>query len=202
MFMELEGRACEVFNAAARTQKLLQIANGAVYVDPLSDSDSHPLSKEWKRAHDEKLLALESIVEESGGMPVLCAYQFRSDRQRILSRFEYAADISTPEGFAKFMTGRCRLGIAHPASLGHGVDGLQDVTNICCFFGHDWNLEQYDQMIGRVGPVRQMQSGYDRPMFLYHIVARNTVDEDVMARRATKRSVQDVLMDAMKKRRG
>jgi len=202
MFMEMEERTCEVFNAAARTQKLLQIANGAVYVDPLSTDDSHPLSKEWKRAHDEKLLALESIIEESGGMPVLCAYQFRSDRHRILSKFDYAADLSTPEGFAKFMKGRCRLGIAHPASLGHGVDGLQDVTNICCFFGHDWNSEQYDQMIGRVGPVRQMQSGYDRPMFLYHIIARDTMDEAVMARREMKRSVQDALMEYMKRKNG
>lgn len=201
MFFELEAREVEVFNAAARTQKLLQLANGAVYVDPLTTDDESPRAKEWKRVHDEKLYALESIVEEANGMPVLCAYQFRSDLHRILSKFEYAVDLATPSGFTKFKTGRCRLGVAHPASLGHGVDGLQDVTNICAFYGHDWNLELYDQMMGRIGPVRQMQSGHDRPVFIYHIIARDTMDEAVMTRRETKRSVQDILLDALKRRK-
>jgi hypothetical protein len=85
------------------------------------------------------------------------------------------------------------IGIAHPASMGHGIDGLQDVTNICAFFGHWWNLEEYLQFIERIGPVRQKQSGHNRPVYVYPILAKDTVDEDVMYRRESKREVQDVL---------
>jgi SNF2 family DNA or RNA helicase len=98
------------------------------------------------------------------------------------------------------MRGKVPYGLAHPASMGHGIDGLQDVTNIITFFGHNWNLEQYDQIIGRIGPMRQFQSGHNRLVFINHIIARDTVDELVMARRETKRTVQDLLLEAMKRR--
>lgn len=199
MFTHIDGRDAEVFNAAARTQKCLQLANGAVYVDPLADSDEHQSSREWRAVHDAKLDALEDIVEEANGMPVLTAYVFRSDLQRILSRFgKRAVDLSTRQGMQAFRAGGVAVGCGHPASMGHGVDGLQHVTNIVCHFGQDWNLEYYDQFNGRVGEVRQAQAGYDRPTFVHHIVARGTVDELVMERRASKRSTQDILLDAMK----
>lgn len=66
------------------------------------------------------------------------------------------------------------------------------------FFGHNWNLEEFQQMIERIGPTRQMQAGHDRPVFIHHIVARDTVDEVVMQRRESKRAVQDLLLDYMK----
>jgi len=201
MFTQLEGRDAEAFNAAARTQKCLQLANGACYVDPLADGDSHSRAKEWRVTHDEKLDALEDVVEEASGMPVLVAYEFRSDLARILKRFEGAADLSTTDGLRRFKAGKVRIGCAHPQSLGHGINDLEKVTNIACFFGHNWNLEYYQQIIERIGPMRQLQAGLDRAVFLYHIIARDTVDEDVMARRETKRSVQDILLDAMKRRR-
>ena len=90
--------------------------------------------------------------------------------------------------------------LAHPASLGHGVDGLQDRCNQVVFFGSDWNLETHDQIIERIGPTRQAQSGHDREVFVHYILAADTVDEIVYDRRSNKRSVQDALLDAMKKR--
>ena len=86
---------------------------------------------------------------------------------------------------------------AHPASAGHGLN-LQDGGNILAFFGFDWNLENRLQIIERIGPTRQMQAGHDRPMFIYNIVARDTVDELVLKRVETKREVQDLLLEAMK----
>jgi len=84
--------------------------------------------------------------------------------------------------------------------MGHGVDGLQHHCNTIVFFAQDWNLEQHDQVLERVGPMRQLQAGKDRPVFVHYIVARNTIDELVMARRASKRSVQDLLLQYLKGR--
>lgn len=195
MFTEIDGHEIEAFAAAARTQKCLQLANGAAY---LGDADT-PGVRKWVSVHDEKLEALESLMEECGGVPLLVSYEFKSDLARILARFKgQAVDIGTTAGMAAFRAGKALLGCGHPASVGHGVDGLQDVTNIAVFFGHNWNLETYMQFIERIGPVRQAQSGHKRPVYLYHIVARNTVDELVMSRRETKRDVQDILMEALK----
>lgn len=94
-----------------------------------------------------------------------------------------------------------RVWFGHPASMGHGVDGLQQHCNILAFFGHWWNLEERLQMIERVGPTRQMQAGHDRAVFIHNIIARDTVDELVMQRIDTKREVQDLLLEAMKARR-
>jgi SNF2 family DNA or RNA helicase len=198
MFAEISGHEIEAFTAAAKTMKCLQLANGAAY---LERDEAEPMAKRrWVDVHDVKLQALESIVEEAGGTPVLVAYQFKSDRARILKAFPRAVDISKPEGMKTFRAGRAPIGAAHPASMGHGIDGLQDVTNLCAIFGHWWNLEEYLQLIERIGPVRQKQSGHDRAVFVYPIVAKDTVDELVMARRETKREVQDILLEAMKRK--
>ena len=101
----------------------------------------------------------------------------------------------------KFRAGKAAIGCAHPQSLGHGVDGLQDVTNILTIFGWDWNLETYMQLIERIGPTRQMQSGHKRSMFLHRIIARDRMDEVVAARHESKRSVQDLLLESMKRNR-
>lgn len=197
MFTELDGVEIEAFGAAARTQKCLQLANGAAYIGEATDKGE----RKWVPVHDAKLEALDSCVSEANGMPMLVSYEFKSDLARILKAFPKAVNLSTDEGMAKFRAGKSPMGLAHPASLGHGVDGLQDVTNIITFFGHNWNLELYDQIIGRIGPLRQMQSGHKRLVHVNHIIARGTVDEMVMARRDTKRSVQDILLEAMKRRK-
>jgi hypothetical protein len=196
MFTQIANDSVEAFGAAARTQKCLQLANGACYV---GDADA-PGPRQWTVTHDMKIDALASCVEEANGMPMIVAYEFKSDAARIAKKFPHAVDLSTPEGMRVFKRGGSPIGLAHPASLGHGVDGLQDTSNIITFFGHNWNLELYDQIVARIGPVRQIQSGHARPVFINHIIARDTVDELVMERRDSKRSVQDVLLDAMKRR--
>lgn len=193
MFLELEqalgGHEIEAVNAAGRTNKCLQIANGAIY---------HDEQRNWTPLHDAKLDALESIMEEAGGMPLLVSYQFKSDLARIKARFPVAKTLDeiTIEDFA---TGRYPMLVGHPASMGHGVDGLQDGTNIMVDYSSGWSLEHDQQMIERIGPMRQMQSGHPRPVYRYRIVAVDTVDEMVAERRAGKRSVQDILLDAMKR---
>lgn len=191
MYAQLAQADVKVFNAAAKTMKCLQLANGAVYTDPEATV--------WEEVHTAKLEALEEIVEETTDSPVLVAYQFKPDRDRILRAFPKFVDLSTPQGMAAFKAGDAPGAVAHPASVGHGVDGLQHVCNALVFFGHWWDVEEREQIIERVGPMRQMQAGLDRPLFLYDLVAEKTVDEVVMARHATKRDVQDLLMDAMRR---
>lgn len=194
MFTELQAELgtteVEALNAASRTNKCLQMANGAVY---------HNDKGEWAELHDAKLDALESIREEAGGMPLLVSYQFKSDFARIRKRFPDAKTLDeiTVEDFA---TGKHPMLIGHPASMGHGVDGLQNGTNILVDFSSGWNLEYDQQIMERIGPVRQMQSGLNRPVYRYRIVATDTVDELVALRRKTKASVQDILLEAMKRR--
>ena len=197
LFAEIDGHQVEAFTAAAKSMKCLQLANGAAYLD----EEGVPADKRrFAETHDVKLQALESIAEEAGGMPVLVAYQFKSDRARILKAFTRAVDVATTEGMKTFRAGKAPIGIGHPASMGHGIDGLQDVTNICAFFGHWWNTEEREQFIQRIGPVRQKQSGYDRPVYVYDIVAKDTVDEDVLYRHTAKCEIQDALLAAMKRR--
>lgn len=193
MFTELLcGAEIEAFNAMALTNKCLQLANGAVYTD---DKGA------WAEVHGAKIEALESVLNEAGGMPILVAYQFVSDRERIAKHFgNKVAFLDKKAGFERFMKGDAEIGVAHPKSMGHGIDGLQDVTNILVRFGHDWNLEERQQMLERIGPVRQLQSGHKRPVFVYDIIAEKTLDQDVIDRHVSKRSVQDQLLYAMRRR--
>lgn len=193
MFTRLEGNDIEAFGAAARTIKCLQLANGAAYV-------GEPSEGKYVEVHDAKLQALESIVEEAGGMPVLVAYHFKSDLARLLRAFPKGQALDAdPRTIESWNAGHIPILFAHPASAGHGLN-LQDGGNIVAFFGHWWNLEEHDQIIERIGPVRQMQAGRDRPVFIHYIVAEDTVDEMIMDRRESKRSVQDLLLEAMKRK--
>lgn len=192
LFTMIEGNEVEAFNAAAKSQKCLQMANGAVYLED---------GKTWAEVHTEKLDALEELATETGDDPILVAYQFKSDLARLLKRFPDGLNLSEPKGMAQAMAGKGKLWFGHPASMGHGVDGLQYHCNTLAFFAQDWNLEYRDQMIERIGPMRQFQAGKDRPVFIHHIVARNTVDEIVLARMDGKRKVQDVLLEYLKNAR-
>src|ERR1700675_1863959 len=133
-------------------------------------------------------------------MPVLLAYSFKSDLARIKTAFPRAVELSTADGMRAFRAGDSPIGLAHPKSMGHGIDGLQDHSNILIRLGHGWNLGERMQMLERIGPMRQLQSGLDRPVFVYDIVAEGTLDEDVIESHAAKRSVQDALLTAMKRR--
>ena len=190
MWALIEGEGVEAVNAAVRTSKCLQLSNGAVYKEDGS----------WAVVHDEKIDALKSVVEEANGMPVLVAYNFKSDLARILAAVPGAKPLDdNPKTIVDWNAGRIPVLVAHPASAGHGLN-LQDGGNILAFFGLNWNLEEHDQIIERIGPQRQKQSGYDRPVFIHYILARGTVDAMVLDRLVNKRSVQDVLLDAMRRR--
>ena len=193
MYTELEGIEVEAFNAAAKTIKCLQLAAGAAYTDDTR--------KNWTETHKAKLEALESVLEEAAGMPVLVAYNFKSDLERLLKAFPQGRHLDKNPGTIKdWNAGKIPVLFAHPASAGHGLN-LQDGGNILVFFSPDWNLENHLQIIERIGPTRQLQAGYDRPVFIHRIIARDTVDELVLERLTTKRRVQDILLDSMKKRR-
>lgn len=191
MFTELEGHELEAFSAAARTIKCLQLANGAAYVD---DKGS------WREVHDEKLQALESIVTEAAGAPVLVAYHFKSDLARLAKAFPQGRVLdANPQTITEWNAGKIPVLFAHPASAGHGLN-LQDGGHHLVYFGHWWNLEERMQILERIGPMRQQQAGHRRPVHVYNIVARDTVDELVISRVESKREVQDLLLDYMKRK--
>ena len=192
MFLALEcGTEVEAFNAASKTMKCLQLANGAIYTDE---------DGSWAEVHDAKLQALEDVIEEAAGMPVLVAYHFKSDLARLQRAFPKGRHLDkNPQTIRDWNAGKIPVLFAHPASAGHGLN-LQDGGNILAFFGHNWNLEEYLQIVERIGPTRQAQAGHDRPEFIYNIVANDTIDELVIARRESKREVQDLLLEAMKRK--
>lgn len=192
MFTEIDGHEIEAFFAASRTMKCLQAASGALYVDEKAEN--------WKVIHDEKIDALDSIVEEASGMPVLVAYHFKSDLARLKAAFPQGRALDAKaQTVADWNAGRIPLLFVHPASAGHGLN-LQDGGNILVFFTLNWNLEEYLQVIERIGPTRQLQAGHNRNVFIYRILARDTVDQLVLERLTTKRAVQDVLLEAMRRR--
>ena len=190
-FTEIEGHVIEAFSAGAKSQKCLQLAAGAAYTDDQGN---------WVEVHDAKLDALQSVMEEAAGMPVLVFYHFKSDLARIQKAFPKAVHLgSKPQTIVDWNAGRIPMLLAHPQSAGHGLS-LQHGGNICCFFSTNWSLEADSQAIERIGPTRQAQSGYKRPVFVHRIVARGTLDEVVVARLRTKASIQDALLKAMKNR--
>ena len=193
MFAELaDGSEVDAVNAATLTVKCLQVASGALYKDD---------GKAWEPLHDAKIEALRSIVEEAGGAPVLVAYHWRADLERLQEAFPSGRVLDKdPRTIKAWNAGKIPILFAHPASAGHGLN-LQDGGNILVFFSHWWDLEQYQQIIERIGPTRQAQAGHQRAVFLYHIIARDTVDELVMARRESKKEVQDLLLEALKNNR-
>lgn len=192
MFAQIGEHEVEAFNAAAKTMKCLQLANGAAYVG----EDS----AQWIEVHDVKLQALDEIIEEAAGMPVLVAYHFKSDLARLLKAFPKGRQLDKdPQTLRDWNAGQIPVLFAHPASAGHGLN-LQDGGNILVFFSVNWNLEEHQQIIERIGPTRQMQAGHDRAVFIHYILARDTVDEIVLTRIETKREVQDLLLEALKRR--
>lgn len=192
MFIQVESADVEAFNSASMTMKCLQLANGAVYTDDKGT---------FEAVHDAKLDALEDVIEEAAGANVMVAYHFKSDLARLKKRFPHGRELRSTKDERDWNAGGIALLFVHPQSAGHGLN-LQDGGSIACFFGHWWDLEGYSQCIERIGPVRQHQSGHARPVFIHHLLARGTLDERVLERRRTKASVQDILLNAMKRTRG
>ena len=192
MFAIINAEGVEAANAAVRTQKCLQIANGAIY----TDEDGN-----WEAVHDAKLDALESVIEEASGAPVLVAYNFKHDLARLRRRFPKGRVLDAdPDTIHQWNAGEIEILFAHPASAGHGLN-LADGGNILAFFGLNWSLEEHLQIIERIGPMRQKQAGFDRPVFVHYIMAKGTVDDMVFDRLQSKKTVQEILLEAMKARK-
>lgn len=193
-YTEIEGIGAGAANKAVSFNKCSQIANGALYTNEGE-------GRNVVRIHDEKLLALQEIIEESGESPILVAYHYKHDLDRLKKFFsrgvEFDGKLTTVK---KWNAGKIPVMFVHPASAGHGLN-LQDGGNIIVFFGIDWDLELYAQVIERIGPMRQKQSGHKRNVFVYHILARGTIDEIKLKRIKTKASVQEIITSELAKRR-
>ena len=186
------GRVTAV-SAAARTLKLHQLANGAVYTDG-PDGAQGPA----EHVHDAKLDAMRSIVEEAAGEPLLVAYQYRHDADRLLRAFPKAQVLDRrPSTIARWNAGDIPMLLAHPASAGHGLN-LQDGGRRLVMFSQTWNLEERLQIIERLGPTRQAQSGHPRTVFIHNIIAEGTIDELMLRRIESKKDVLETLMENLK----
>lgn len=182
LMVTLDGEAVTAQSAAVLTGKLLQMANGAVY-DP--EGGIHEI-------HDAKLDALDDLVEQANGSPVLVYYSYKHDLQRILGRFPDARVLSTPQDVADWNEGKIQLMLAHPDSAGHGLN-LQRGGHIMVWFGLTWSLEKYQQANARL-----YRQGQTHPVTIYHLIAEGTMDERVMQILEGKEQRQDDLIEAVK----
>lgn len=189
MFAQLEEVGIEAFNSASKTMKCLELAAGFIYDE---DKNAHLV-------HDEKLDALESIVQETSGYPLLVQQHWKPDVERILKKFPFARQLKTQKDEDDWNAGKIRMLVAHAGSCGHGLN-LQDGGHILVRYSYWWAREEFDQILERIGPVRQMQSGHNVVVREFRIIARDTLDEDVLVRHATNREVEDVLKEAMVRR--
>lgn len=196
MFTQLDtGSEIEVFSRSSVSNKCLQFCNGSPY---LGDS------KEFEALHDAKLDALEDIIEEAAGQPVLCSYTFKSDAERIMKKFKKYKPVNltatpskdTEKVIDKWNAGQVKLMIGHPASMGHGVDGLQQSGSIMVWFGMNWSLELYEQMNGRLN-----RQGQTNSVSIIRILCNDTVDLAVADAIERKCDDQDGLKSALQRYR-
>lgn len=194
---KLGAGAIVAMNAAAAGTKCRQIANGAVYYTTHDDEEIPDVTrKEWEQVHTAKIEAIDSIVEELGGNPLLVFYEFDHDRQRLQDKYGWPSftGLSADKGdrlLEDFNAGRIPVLLAHPASAGHGLN-LQECCSHVCWFGLTWNLEYYQQGIDRV-----YRQGQDSIVTVYRILARNTLDETVAKVLLQKEKVQDTVLEAL-----
>lgn len=182
LVLELPGGEVTSANAASLTLKLSQMANGAIYTD----------GKDVAAIHDRKLDALDDLVESANGKPVLVAYWFKHDKDRIRERME-ARELRGPQDFADWNAGKIPVALIHPASAGHGLN-LQQGGSILIWFGLTWSLELYQQTNARLW--RQGQA--DKTVIIQHIVAKDTIDERILNVLKHKNGTQAALIEAVK----
>ena len=173
-------------NAAALSGKLCQLANGAIY-----DDDNKAV-----RIHDRKLDALEDIIESMNGRPLLVAYWFKHDFDRIAERLSELkvpfSKLDTDESIVKWNSGEIPVALIHPASAGHGLN-LQSGGSTLVWFGITWSLELYQQTVARL-----WRQGQKHTVVIQHIITKNTIDENIMAALEKKEHTQNALIDAVK----
>jgi len=197
-FLQLDsGKEVEMFNQASLTNKCLQFSNGAMY--PVAGM---PL---WEPIHDLKLDALEEIIDEAQGSPVLCSYAYRSDAARIMEKFKHLDPINLTDcksesallnAMHRWKTNECALMIGHPASMGHGIDGLQKNGHILVWFGLNWSLDLYEQMNARV-----RRQGQGVPVICHRIMCQDTLDQAQALALDEKATTQQGLRNAVKQYR-
>lgn len=185
MLLSFEEGDIDAVNAAALSNKLLQMANGAVYDE----------NGKVKVIHDKKLDVLEDLIEGTNGKPVLVLYGYKHDKDRIVKRFN-AEEINTSEDITKWNNGEIKVAIVHPASAGHGLN-LQAGGSTAIWFGLNWSLELYQQANARL-----WRQGQKDIVIIHHIITKGTVDEDVMKALERKDVGQASLIEAVKVRVG
>ena len=178
-----EQEEIDAVNAASLSGKLLQMANGAVY-----DEDKRVL-----RIHDKKLDALEDLIEAANGKPVLIAYWYKHDLERIKERFN-VREILNDQDIRDWNSGKIDVAVIHPASAGHGLN-LQQGGSTMIWFGLTWSLELYEQANARL-----YRQGQNETVVIHHIITKGTIDEDVMLALKRKEKMQSALIDAVKAR--
>ena len=173
-------------NAAALSGKLSQMANGAVYSDDGT----------YEKIHDRKLDALDDIIEAANGKPVLAAYWYQHDMERIQERLSElkvgCARLDKERNIRRWNEGKIPVGLIHPASAGHGLN-LQSGGNILVWFGLTWSLELYQQTVARL-----WRQGQKETVSVIHILAAKTIDEQIMHALETKDHTQRALIDAVR----
>lgn len=184
---ELDGLEVTAANAASLTNKLVQLSNGAVY------SDDHTVVA----LHEQKLDALEDILESANGEPVLVAYWFKHDLARIIGRLEKlkvkSRVLKTEEDIREWNKGNVPVGLLHPAGAGHGLN-LQKGGHHLVWFGLTWSLELYQQTNARLW--RQGQEA--ETVVIQHIVTEGTIDEEILKALENKDAQQERLIEAVK----
>ena len=181
MVANLGDEEIDAVNAAVLSGKLLQMANGAVYD---SENKAHVI-------HDKKLDALEDLIEGANGKPVLVAYWYKHDLERIKERFP-VRQIQSSKDIEDWNDGKIPIAVIHPASAGHGLN-LQSGGSTLIWFGLTWSLELYQQTNARL-----YRQGQKDTVIVHHIITKNTIDEDVLLALTKKEKTQDALIDAVK----
>lgn len=185
MLLPYEDGDIDAVNAAGLSNKLMQMANGAVYDE----------NGKVKHIHERKLEALEDLVEAANGKPVLIAYWYKHDKSRILERTG-AVELDTSEDMRKWNAGEIPVAVIHPASAGHGLN-LQAGGSTLVWFGLTWSLELYQQMNARL-----WRQGQKETVVIHHLIAKGTIDERVMLALEKKDCGQTALVDAVRARIG
>lgn len=181
LVVDTAGKQIDALNAASLSNKLSQMANGTVYDD----------NRNQVLIHDRKLDALEDLIEAANGKPVLVAYWFKHDLERIKQRFE-VREIKTTKDISDWNQGTIPVGVIHPASAGHGLN-LQAGGSTLIWYGLTWSLELYQQTNARL-----WRQGQTDPVVIHHIITENTIDEDILAALKRKDKAQTALINAVK----
>ena len=182
LVVQLGGEEVDAVNAAALSNKLCQMANGAVYTE-----DKHTVC-----FHDRKLDALEDLIEGANGKPVLVAYWFKHDLERIQKRFT-VRELKSSGDIQDWNAGRIPVAVIHPASAGHGLN-LQAGGSTLVWFGLTWSLELYQQTNARLWRQGQQAD----TVIIHHIIAQGTIDEQILQALEDKDRTQAALIHAVK----